>query len=333
MQSLVARSDGIAIGHREPRTGSSQDKPNPRKGIDVNERAQNAVLAAVLAAVVAFAVSKAVTSDLEPRPTVGNTAASDDSWQHIVDSGDIRCGYVSYAPGLIKDPNSGEISGVFPEIIEEAAKNLNVEVVWVEEVGWGTMVEGLKANRYDAICSPVWPFSQRARVADFTEPLYYGGAEPYVRSDDRRFDADLGVLDDPAFRIATIDGEVTEAIALRDFPNSERVTLPQLTDISQALLSVADGKADITFVEPFIAFDFLKSNPGKLRPARPGNPIRLYPNTMMLRQGDDTFRRALDNAISELANNGFVDQVLRKYEPFPSAFYRRGRPFDIEAND
>ncbi|MBD9363353.1 substrate-binding periplasmic protein [Methylomonas fluvii] len=251
------------------------------------------------------------------------------AYEKIIQSGVIRCGYVAYPPGLIKDPNTGEITGVFPEVLEEAAKNLGLKVEWTEEVGWGTMVEGLQTKRYDIICSPVWPLSQRAKVADFTQPIYFGGAEAYVRQGDDRFDANLEILNNSKYRIATIDGEVTEAIAQRDFPKANKLSLPQLTDISQALLSVAEKKADITFVEPFVAYDFIKTNPGKIRPARPGKPIRLYANTMMLRQDDTILRRTLDNVIDELVNNGFVDQVLRKYEPFPGAFYRRAQPFEL----
>ena len=169
------------------------------------------------------------------------------------------------------------------------------------------------------------------RVADFSQPIFFGGAEAYVRANDSRFDAKLAILNDSQFRIATTDGEVTDAIALKDFPKAKRTSMPQLTDISQLLLSVADGKADVTFVEPHVAYEFLKNNPGKLKAAHPGDPLRLYPNTLMLKQDDTVFRRVLDNAIAELQNNGFVDQILLKYEPFPGAFYRIAKPIQSSA--
>lgn len=274
-----------------------------------------------------LSINNPVANDLSTIESSSNNSKTD--YEKIIQSGVIRCGYVTYPPGLIKDPNTGKITGVFPDVLEEAAKNLGLKIEWAEEVGWGTMVEGLQTRRYDVICSPVWPLSQRAKVADFTQPIYFGGAEAYVRQDDTRFDADIEILNDPKYRIATIDGEVTEAIAQRDFPKANKLSLPQLTDISQALLSVAEKKADITFVEPFVAYDFIKNNPDKIRPARPGKPIRLYANTLMLRQDNTILRRTLDNAIDELVNNGFVDQVLRKYESFPGAFYRRAQPFEL----
>lgn len=287
----------------------------------MNNRISTAILAAVVAAGVAFGTAKfAGTTSLS------SAKAPTGTLEKVSSSGVIRCGYVTYPPGLIKDPNTGKISGIFPEVLEKAAANLGLKVEWTEEVGWGTMVEGLKAGRYDMIGSPVWPTSQRILVADFTHPIYYGGAEAFVRADDARFDNGLEILNDPQFKIATTDGEVTDAIAQQDFSKATRVSLPQLTDLSQLLLTVADGKADITFAEPHIAYEFMKSNPGKIKAARPGKPARLYPNTMMLSQSDLAFRRMIDLAISELQNNGVVDSILKKYEPFPGAFYRNASP-------
>ena len=77
-------------------------------------------------------------------------------YSRVVESGKIRCGYIPYEPGLIKDPNTGKFSGIMHDTIEEIAKSLNLKVEWTEEVGWGTMIEGLERDRYDAICSPVW---------------------------------------------------------------------------------------------------------------------------------------------------------------------------------
>ena len=281
------------------------------------------ILGVMLASVLALATVNMTGCS---KSSTGDRSSTKGTYDKVLASGTIRCGYVPYPPGLIKDPNTGKISGIFPEILEEAAKNLGFKVVWAEEVGWGTMVEGLQNSRYDIIGSPVWPLSTRARVADFTEALYYGGAEAYVRNDDHRFDSDITVLNDAKFKIATIDGEVTEQIAQNDFPKANRVSQPQSTDISLLLLSVADGKADVTFAEPHVAYEFIKKNPGKIRAAQPGNPLRLYPNTLMLKQEDVVLRRVIDNAIAELQNNGYVERVLLKYEPFPGAFYRNAKP-------
>ena len=289
-----------------------------------NNRTLNLVLAAVVAGVVALGAVKLAGSGSARTST---PPLSKGTLERVLSSGVIRCGYVIYPPNLIVDPTTKKISGIFPEVLEQAAGNLGLKVEWSEEVAWGTMIEGLQAGRYDLIGSPVWPTGQRLRVADFTEPLHYNGVEIYVRADDSRFDAKIATLNDSKFSIATMDGEAAASIAKEDFPQAKTVSLPQIADLSQLLLTVAGGKADVTFVDSIIAGQFIKANPGKIKPARPGLPIRLYANEMMLKQSDEAFRRALDGAISDLQNNGIVDQIIKKYEPFPGAYYRKARPF------
>jgi Bacterial extracellular solute-binding proteins, family 3 len=63
-------------------------------------------------------------------------------YSRVIESGKIRCGYIPYEPGLIKDPNTGKFSGIMHDTMEEIAKSLNLKVEWTEEVGWGTMIEG-----------------------------------------------------------------------------------------------------------------------------------------------------------------------------------------------
>jgi polar amino acid transport system substrate-binding protein len=274
-----------------------------------------------------LALAACIIAGCQRQSSAPNDPKAQNAYERVVETGKLRLGYVPYPPGLIKDPNTKKITGIFAEVIEEAAGNLDLKVEWIEEVGWGTMVEGLKANRYDMIGSPVWPLSQRAKLADFTVPIYYGGLAAYVRADDRRFDGNLALLNDPSVKIATIDGEVTDNVAKYDFPKAQSVSNPQGTEIASLLKTVTSGRADVTFVEPFVALEFLKNNPNTLREPVPGQTIRLYPNTYMFYRDQGHFKPMLDNAIMELVNNGFVDRVLDKYEPAKGAFYRRALPY------
>ncbi len=263
----------------------------------------------------------------QPKTSTSQNEKTQTAYDRVLETGTIRLGYVPYPPGLIEDPNTKKVSGIFPEVIEEAAHNLGLKVEWKEEVGWGTMIEGLKANRYDLIGSPVWPLSDRAKVADFTVPVYYGGLAAYVRADDHRFDGHLDLLNDATVKIATIDGEVTDDVARRDFPKAQRVSQPQNTEIATILETVTSGRANVTFVEPFVALEFQKTHPNALREPVPGRAIRIYPNCYMLYRDQGHFKPMLDAAITELINDGFVDHVLDKYEPAKGAFYRNALPY------
>lgn len=281
--------------------------------------------------VVLAVVVSGITSALVTRSARGSVASggspTESAYQHILRTGTIRCGYVTYPPGLMKDANTGKLTGIFVDAINTVGANMGLKVEWAEEVGWGSMIEGLQANRYDLICSPVWANSTRGKLADFTVPLFYSGIGAYVRSDDHRFDNDPTKMNAPSVTVATVDGEMSSIIARQDFSRARQDSFPQLADVSQLLLEVTTKKADVTFVEPYIAELFLKSHPGAVRNVVADRPLRIFPNTMMLRKSDAALKSMLDTALLELINAGTVDESLRRYSPTATTFYPLAFPY------
>lgn len=255
------------------------------------------------------------------------TSGFDQQAAEVLQRGVIRAGYIPYPPGLVKDPNTGKITGIFAETLERAAAGLSLRVEWTEEVGWGTMIEGLKAKRYDIVGSPVWANASRAREADFTIPLFFSGIGVYVRADDHRFDRDPQLLNAATAKIAAIDGEMSSILAASLFPKASIVGSPQTTDNSRILLDVASRRADATFVEPYIAGLYLKQNPGSVRNIVADKPLRVFPNTMMVRQGEPSFKAMLNAALQEQINIGAIDELMAKYEVPRGSFYHTAAPF------
>ena len=270
-------------------------------------------------------------STVELSKTHGQIASSKDAtYDRVVNTGVIRAAYVVYAPGSIKDPNTGKLSGIFVETLNEAAKNMGMKVQWTEEVGWASMIEGLQAGRYDIVGTAIWPTSSRGKLVDFTVPLNYSVLDAFVRTDDNRFNADITKINDKSIKIATVDGEISQIVAQNQFPNATNLSLPQMSDLGASLLNVADNKADVAFVEPYVASNFLKNNPGKVKDITLGKPLLTYGNSMMIRKGDSEFKSMLDTSLTELINSGFVNTEMTKYEKdYAGAYYRVAAPFVV----
>ncbi len=251
-------------------------------------------------------------------------------YDKVFKTGVIRACYVVYPPASIKDPNTGKLSGVFVETLNKAAENMGLKVDWNTEVGWGDMIEALNSNKCDIIGSPAWSNSTRGKSAEFSQSIYYSAINAYVRANDTRFDSDITIANDTSFKLATIDGETSQLIASRQFPKSQTLQLPQLTDVSQMLLNVVDGKADMAFVEPTVANSYIKNNPGKIKNISITKPVVIYGNVMLIKKGEFTFKSSIDNAINELLNNGYIDTVINNYEKnYPGGFYRVAAPYVV----
>jgi polar amino acid transport system substrate-binding protein len=290
--------------------------------------AGNRVLATLGIIVLVVAIHLIMNTYMEPEATTTTTAV-ESVYSRVIESGVIRCGYVSNPPSCVVDPNTGKVTGIFAEAIEKAASNLGLRIEWTEEVGFGSMIEGLVTDRYDLVPAAIWPTASRARLVEFSTPLFYSGVGAYVRAKDTRFDDNLVGLNSESVKIATMDGEMAELIAQNDFPKAERIQVPQLSDITMMLLNVKGGKADVSFVELYFAHEFLKNNPGSIRNITPDNPIRVFPNTALVKRGEVEFKAMINVALDELINQGVVDRLLDKYEPAPGTFYRKGLPYRV----
>ncbi len=230
----------------------------------------------------------------------------------VINSGEIRIGYIVYPPLLFKDQATGKLSGVSYDLVEATAKKLNLKTNWVEEVGWGSAIEGLKTKRYDVLGTQMWPNSARAREAVFSIAPMNSVLYPYVRSGDSRFDGNLGKINSNQITVSAVDGELATFIAKDDYPSAKLNTLPQLSSYAEVFLNIVNGKADITFAEPSAVNDFLKSNPGKIH--RVGNtPVRTFGNSFAFVRGQESMISMWNVALGELINDGTVERTLEKY--------------------
>jgi polar amino acid transport system substrate-binding protein len=247
----------------------------------------------------------------------------------VIESGKIRCGYLAYLPGCIKDPNSGKLSGVGVEAMELVGKKLGLQVEWTEEVGWGTMMEGLRTGRYDIVVTPVWTNANRAKLISFSKPLYYSPVFIFAGKGDRRFKNHWEQINDPKVIISTIDGTTGELIARADFPKAKRFSMPETSDISQNLLNVATGKADVTFAEATNADRFMRNNPEKIENINPTKPIRLFAACWMFRRDEFEFKSMLDTVLDEVIDSGAMDKIISRYEKAPHEVYRVALPYQL----
>nr|WP_263324048.1 ABC transporter substrate-binding protein [Neobacillus sp. Marseille-Q6967] len=76
----------------------------------------------------------------------------------------------------------GKLDGFEVEIGNEIAKRIGLEPNPVTNQ-WETMIQGLKAKKYDVIIGSMTATEERDKQVDFTEPYYLSGAQIFVAAD------------------------------------------------------------------------------------------------------------------------------------------------------
>lgn len=253
-------------------------------------------------------------------------------YDRVMRTGTLRCGYILLAPEMSKDPNTGKLSGISYDVAEELGRRLHLKIDWAEEVNFGTMVQGLKSNHYDAVCFSLYRYSQAIPYADYSNPLFYSATGLFVRQDDHRFDKDIARVNDPSVTISTIDGEMSQFIAAEDFPKAKSLSMPQSTDLSQMMLNVETRKSDVAFVNSVVAKAYLDSHPNTLRNIAKSDPIRIFSHGFMFAKGEYDLVRMINLGLEEMHDQGAISKILSKYDPKGQAYIKARKNYALGAD-
>ena len=250
---------------------------------------------------------------------------SEESKESVYDrvqaTGEIRASYAVYPPYSIQDANTGALSGVFVETLNEIGERLGLKIKWVEPVGWGEIFQGLNSNRHDIFGAGLWKNEERSKVGDFSTPLFCNPIKVYGRSNETRVKA-LTDINRPEIRISMQDGAAESHIAASDYPKAQQVSVTQLNPWTDVLLNIVSNKADVTFAEPSAVNLFLDKNPGQLRDLLPKEYVRLFANAYAFKLGEPKFKEMLNTALEEIRKDGTLEAIVRKYERRPGEFVR-----------
>ncbi|NCC23496.1 MAG: amino acid ABC transporter substrate-binding protein [Alphaproteobacteria bacterium] len=260
--------------------------------------------------------------------------AADDkesAFERVMRTGTIRCGYYVFPPVTYRDPNTGELSGLSVDMMNEIGERAGLEIEWAEEVTFGNWIPALQSKRFDVVCTPMWPEIPMARAAAFSVPMFYAGLSPMVRADDPRYQTDdLSVFNDPDVTFVTQDGNAIDILTRKAFPKAKISPVSAAVEGPVVLQEVVTGKADAILMDRNGEIEYNRHNPVKLRLVAPDRPIKAQSFTLAVGRDEMVLKDFLDNAINELLNDGSVDRMLDRWETEPGLYLRVSKPYEAK---
>jgi ABC-type amino acid transport substrate-binding protein len=288
----------------------------------------------VLTLILSFAVAVAAVYLVNPPRREGAQAsapviAAETSYERVIRTGTLRCGYEYWDGGLMRDDTTGQLSGPWVEIMDSMGKALALKIEWTSQVGYSDVGAALKANKIDAFCNGIWTSAAKAKEISFSTPLAYNALEAFVRGDDHRFDDNLALLDDPGVKLAVIEADNSDFIAQQDFPKAQKDSLGSLNGTDSTLLmDVMTGKADATFTIAGLWHEFEKTNPGKIRRAAPDRKLRVFGLAIAVNNDDPRMLTMIDAGVQETQNSGFLDKILdQANQQWPEMYIKALKPY------
>lgn len=245
--------------------------------------------------------------------TSSSFATEERAHERVVASGIIRCAYAISPPALVKDPNSGTLSGLDYDLWNIIGTELGLKIEWTEEVGWGNFTEGLKTGRYDAFCSEIWPDPNRVKFVSLTKPILYSFLNTYVRADDHRFDGNLEKINSSLVTIPAIEGDVSVTMAQNRFPEAKILSLPQTSTVSDMFMAVMSKKADVIFLDQALFQSLNANNKGALVQLKGVPASFTFASYYGVNSGETQLRDMIDIALQTLIDDGRLEKLAHKY--------------------
>lgn len=283
----------------------------------------------VITITIAVILSVVITQYTLTIQSTENSKQEETAYERVMRTGILRCGYAPWQPGVIVDPNTQDVTGVFPDIMHALAKNASINVQWTEEVDWGNVATALETGKIDAMCAGVWEGADEGKSTAFVTPPIYQPILTIARINDVRFTNNFDHINQPSVKIAVIEGDNSEAIAKSDFPAASRLGIPSFGNNSEQLMSVVNNKADIAFVNPGAVIAFMENNPNKIKIVGK-DFVRVYGATIAVNIQEQPLLSFLNAGMHELINSGEIKRITAKYPKYAPALINRNPMYEIK---
>jgi polar amino acid transport system substrate-binding protein len=244
------------------------------------------------------------------RQEAQNNPTVQDTLEKVRKTKQLQVGYFIFEPTIVEDKQTGQLKGVFVDMIEAIAKSLDAKVVY-NKVDLANFAAGLQSRQFDLSIGATFATPQRATAVVFTRPIFYcgytgvgkkGSAAKFLKWQD---------LDRNDLTIAVKQGSAIDDFVRDNFKLSKVVRLTG-PDLTLPLAAVSAGQADVGLMNQLTVFTYLREHP-ELEEVLRSTPIAPTYFAWAVRPDDERWLRFIDTAIGYYLDTGDVYRWEVKY--------------------
>ncbi|MFW6280427.1 MAG: amino acid ABC transporter substrate-binding protein [Halanaerobium sp.] len=235
------------------------------------------------------------------------TAAADDSLKEIEEKGKIVVGLDDSFPPMGFRDESGEIVGFDIDLAKEAAERLGVEVEF-KAVDWDGVILSLRNGSIDVIWNGLTITEERDERIDFTQPYLANTQSIIVQAD-----SDIETKEDLADKVVGIQLGSSSVSAVESEPEvlDSFKELRKFSNNTEALLDLQTGRVHAVVVDVIVGRYYMTQREGQFRVLDDDFGSEEY--GVGVRDGEDSFRNALNEALDEMIEDGTAAEISEKW--------------------
>ncbi|MCH8997260.1 MAG: transporter substrate-binding domain-containing protein [Proteobacteria bacterium] len=238
--------------------------------------------------------------------------AQEKLWEKVQNEGVLKVGAAVAAPHAIRDPKTGEWSGVAIDVLRKFAEGLDVELKVVDTT-WDNIIAGMQAGKWD-IAVALNRTQRRALAINYSQPYWFYQISLVFNKNNDKIDPSwksLADFDKEGITIALMSGTAQDHSIT---PLIKNATISRLPDFDSSRMAVIARRADVLADDADGNMLFAESNS-----EWSGTVI---PDPAIARQGIAFgFRKsvpleeilALDILVEQLRAEGVTDRWMKHY--------------------
>jgi polar amino acid transport system substrate-binding protein len=248
----------------------------------------------------------------------GGAASEETTLAKAKRQGHITVGFANENPYAYATPD-GKLTGEAVEVARTILKNLGIEQMDGVLTEFGSLIPGLKAQRFEIITAGMFINPERSKEVAFANPEYsIGGALAVKKGNPLNLHSYKDITSNPKAKIAVMVGAIEQQYLIKSGVLSEQiVTVP---DQPSAISVLEAGRVDaITMTGPSMqaVLESAKSeNVERVmdfeQPTIDGKSIRGY-GAAAFRKDDNEFREAYNAELEKLKKSGELLTILQKF--------------------
>ena len=215
-------------------------------------------------------------------------------------------GWAEWKPLEYKDVVSGQLTGMLIDMAGAIAGKLDAKPAFVED-SWATLASGVAAGKFQAALLGITP--ARAKVVDFSRPLYYTtftaivAAKGPVKSWDELNKSGNSVS-------VTTGSNVDEALTTLAGEQKIKAEIVRIKDVGAGVLALSSGKVT-GYADQRDSLLSVVANQPQFRVVDGGYGTARF--GVGVPKQDPALEDAINKAISQLIDDGTVKQLLDKH--------------------
>src|SRR6056297_1631921 len=238
---------------------------------------------------------------------IGGNVMAQDSLAEIKEKGKMVVGLDDSFPPMGFRDESGEIVGFDIYLAKDAAKGMGVEVEF-KAVDWDGVILSLKNGMIDVIWNGLTITPEREKSIDFSQPYLENSQSIVVQAD-----SNIETKKDLADKVVGIQLGSSAVSAVESEPEvlDTFEELRKFSNNTEALMDLQTGRVQAVVLDVIVGRYYISQRPGQFKVLKDDFGGEKY--GVGVRDGADSFRKALNSALDEMIADGTAAEISQKW--------------------